>query len=186
MIKSTKTIAGALLATALSVTGASALTTVNFTTLVTSGLDSSFNPSSTFVGQTGSGSITYDETLPQTVFDFSDLTFSLTMFGQMFSSSDDEFDSASYDSATGDLFFSVSEVSLFNSTAITLDGIESFQFDSAIVPLLGGGNQIEVVVFEGDGTCTTNCGLAPIPLPGTLPLALAGMGLIGWVARRKV
>lgn len=187
MNKLTSGIAGLVLALSAT-TAANALTTITFDTLVTGGeVSSTFAPSTTFNGLTGSGSVTYDETLG-TLFDTTidpAFDFSLTMFGQTFSSGDDEFGSASYDATTGDLFFSVSEVALINPVAIALADVESFFFDSAITPLLGGGNQVNVYVIEGDGACTTNCTLTPVPLPATLPLVLAGMGLMGWVSSRR-
>ena len=186
MSKFTSALAGLAFVFGVSATAANAITTIDFDTIVTSGLDSSFNPRATFVGQTGSGSITFDETLGLPEYADGDLDFTLTMFGQTFASSDDEFGTAIYDPLFGDLFFGVSEVALLNPVAIALNGVESFLFSSAITPLLSGGNQITVEVFEGDGTCTTNCNLAPIPVPAALPLALMGFGLMGWVARGRV
>ena len=180
-------ILAAALTACLGASSAMALTTINFSTLVTSGenaLDGSPNPA--FNGATGSGSITYDETLLQTDFFDADLTFSLTMFGQNFSTTDDELGSAYYDSVFGDLFFSVNEAALLNPVAIVFAGVEGFAFSGPITPLLGGGNQINVHVFAGDGTCNAvGCALTPIPVPASAPLLLAAVGFVGWRGRRS-
>ena len=113
------------------------------------------------------------------------LTLSLTMFGQSFTQDDDELLSAGYDPNTGDLFFSVNEFGLLNPVAIDLAGLDGFIFSSPITPLIGGGNEVTVYAFAGDGTCNSaGCALTPVPLPATLPVLLSALGLVGWTARR--
>lgn len=181
-----KILAGAMLVAGLATTSANALTSISFTTVVTAGensLDFMANPA--FNGATGTGSITYDETLMLTEYAAPDLTMTLTMFGQTFTETDDEVASAVYDPSTGDLFFSVSEFGLLNAVAIDLAGLDGFSFSSPITPLLGGGNEVTVFAFVGDGTCNSaGCALTPVPLPATLPILLSALGLVGWTARR--
>ncbi len=177
-------LASALVALGISSSASFALTSISFDTLVSTTFDPSSAVTATFNGQTGTGSISYDETLGLSAYSGADLTFSLMMFGQSFGSTDDEFGSAEYDPNTGDLSFSVSEVSLFNVVDIDLVGLESFAFGSPITPQVGGGNIVEVTAFEGTGACV-GCTPPPVPLPASLPLVLSGLGLMGWVSRRR-
>lgn len=171
--------AAAALAGVLSAAPASALTTVNVSGTVLDGV---------FAGTTGSGTVSFDETLltPGVDFVFSpendplfDITF--TIFSQTFDETDDvdfpEFAQLQVDSGgTPDfLDFIVSEEFFFsNTTDILFPGVFNIGFGD-LTPDGSGGFITEIFVNNTQ----------VVPLPATLPLLLGALGGAAMFARRR-